>query len=262
MVRRITIIVDFILTQLHVNSTSKTGKSEQRGHLWALQLFFLLVNTTLSVWPMICYFVVTNNIHILFWLGTFPHEANLLVPITLFGVAFSMTFFFICGVNAKTAKKGALLLFTLGGLLLIGSGAYVFYLAHTVSSELIFNCGATPLTAHIQKEWQALADFYDKCAERLGERPPFIQQCPGFTASFDQVYVEYIEDMEIDYDCQGFCNFWAQAFFNKDSEPGRRCASVIGEDVHHVGMAVGLPIMGVGGMMIVLGGCLAGYDHL
>lgn len=226
-------------------------------------MFILLVNVAVSIFPIVCYFIVATNIHIVFWMGKVPQFVNLLVPAAMVFLNLGVTLFQCCNMRPGTAKIGCFTLFIAVGAVLVAGGAYVLQLADRVSEDLTYNCGSTRMTERIQLEWEHLHAFYDKCAEDQGERPDFIQQCPGFEVAFNNnIYVKYIEDMEFDYNCQGFCRFWSRPLFNQDANPGLRCASAIGEEVDKVGNMVGAPTVATGAVIILLGICLSSYDHI
>lgn len=269
MTKWVTIIVDKCIDVFHdASGTSNTrGKVGTRRNLLSLQMFFFFVNTALSIWPLICYWNFSHNIHIVFWMGMTPARANLLVPLTLYGCAFSLIFFYSIDLRPKTIKRGIFTVFFLCGAVLMSAGAYVSWEAEYVSAQLHASCGEDPLTAKMQREWQKLATFYDECAQKLGERPSFIQQCPRFSESLestaeDITYVNYIEDMELDFDCQGFCKFYPIPFFNEDADAGNRCSNLISHTVHRIGHASGVPTMIIGLVMAVIGGLFYGYDHI
>lgn len=215
-----------------------------------------------SIYPIICYFVYSNNIHVLFWMGTAPQYANLSVPVSLSFLNLGVTGVSQLKLETKRAQRVCFTLFVMLGCINFGAGLWVLIEAGRVSEDLIHQCGSTTLTARIEAEWQRLSQFYSACQVAAGKMI-YIQECPGFAATFpNRVYVNYIEDVEIDYNCVGFCQFWAQPVFNLDADRGLRCATALGEEMKSVGNMIGLPTLLIGAIIVTWGICLALYDHL
>jgi len=227
-----------------------------------LQLFLCFVNLAFSLYPILMYFWFSNDIHVMFWLGMAPQYANLTVPISLCFLNFGVNI--ITWLRLKTGKSQKLCfgLFLLLAAANLTAGSWVLLEASRVSNDLIHNCGSTPLTARIEGEWQRLSAFYSACQVNAG-KTIFIQECPYFTATFpNRVYVNYIEDVEIDFNCVGFCQFWAQPIFNLDSDRGLRCANALGDKMQSVGDYTGIPTVAMGITLGLWGMCLLVYDHL
>merc|ERR1740116_621052 len=91
--------------------------------------------------------------------------------------------------------------------------------------NLWYTCGSDPMTGKIESVYQALTKFQADCIKAEGAKGYFVQQCPGFS-SFEkgqQEIVDYIEDMELDYACQGFCSKGARPLFDPENL-GEACA--------------------------------------
>lgn len=227
-----------------------------------LQSLICFVNLVFSIYPIVMYFVYSGNIHVMFWLGYAPQYANFSVPMSMTLLNVGVNIVSGMKMETKRAQKTCFVLFCLLGCINAGAGAYVMYQASNVSQDLIHQCGTTTLTARIEAEWQRLSQFYAACQTSAGKMI-YIQECPGFAQAFpNRVYVNYIEDVEIDYSCVGFCQFWAQPIFNLDADRGLRCATALGEEMKSVGNIIGMPTLCIGAIIVTWGICLALYDHL
>jgi len=230
----------------------------------SFHLIILVVNVLLSIPNLFFFFILDANEHIVFWLGSTPTTVNLFVPAVLLCLSLQLPLLNCLNVRTQFVRNYILMFFMIAGCVLMGAGIYVLQEAHEVSNDLIYACGTSRLTAKIQSEWQALHDFRKECAEEEEVDDIFIQQCPGFAEYREgrRIYVDYIEEMEIDYNCQGFCQFFSEPLFNVEGSTGKRCASAIGEDVQRVGHWVGGPTTATGMTTIMFGVLLANYDHL
>jgi len=249
----VTRILDKVFTILNLQA--------QDGLFW-LQAFVCFINLMFSIYPIIMYFVYSNNIHVMFWLGNAPQYANLSTPMSLCFLNVGVNLVSSMKLETKRAQKVCFTLFVFLGCINMGAGAWVIIEANRVSDDLIHQCGSTTLTSRIEAEWQRLSQFYTTCQFTAGKMI-YIQECPGFAQAFpNRVYVNYIEDLEIDYSCVGFCQFWAQPLFNLDSDRGLRCATALGEEMKSIGNIIGVPTLGIGSVIVTWGICLALYDHL
>lgn len=224
------------------------------------QGFICLLNIMLSIWPLVCFLVFTSDIHVVFWMGKGPMVANLLVPVLLFILNIMVQFFTSCGhkTTAFGAKISCVVIFVLLGSCVLGMGAFVMFESGQVSNELINHCGATPRTARLEAEWNKLNAFYEHCG-----RDRAVTACPGFTRRFpNRVFVEYLEVMEWDFNCVGFCKFMAKPIFNKQADLAQRCSSEVGKHNAKIGELVGTPKVVIGLALIAVGTCMGGYDHL
>mmetsp|Transcript_121042 Transcript_121042/g.353730 ORF Transcript_121042/g.353730 Transcript_121042/m.353730 type:complete len:261 (-) Transcript_121042:74-856(-) len=227
-------------------------------------LSILVVVLLLSAEPLILFFELRDNVHIAFWLGPVPIWLNLAVPISL-----CQMFLIIVCLNCRQSHhciKGTLLCwFTTNGIALIGYGIYAIVHATAVSQELLHDCGSGSFSGQIQAEWERLHTFLEDCKRQEGTTDMFVQQCPGFAAMEappHYVYVTYIEEMESDYNCQGFCQFHRESLFNTESYQGDSCSQAVGQHLAQVGVEVGTPMVIIGGLVIGLGLCFQHYKHL
>jgi len=251
--RWLTKTLDFIL-----DKAGSSGKGTQ-GFIGCLIIVLL------STYPVVCFFNLRENQHILFWMGKLPVFLNLGVPVSLYGMLLIVPFLTCSAFTRGCLKRTLLFWFLVNGGVLIGYGIYIVKVAFVVSNELVYTCGSGELTEKVQKEWERLSEFHRDCMDHEGVNDLFIQQCPGFEEMEQPPHdelVEYIMDMEMDYNCQGFCQFWKKPLFNVESYTGERCASRIGDTVLAVGFEVGLPLMSIGVLIVLVGICLFNYDHL
>lgn len=225
------------------------------------QAFLCLVNIVQSIWPILCYFMYTSDIHTVFWLGPTPQYVNLGVPCCGIILNLMVTFFrFAPGMKAEDARIGCFSVFIALGSLLMGAGFWVFTLTEQKRVELLHYCGETPMTARLDSEWRALNDFHASC-DPSRKKP--IHTCPGFTDEFpNRVFVNYLESLEIEFGCTGFCRFWAKPLFEPDAEQGLRCATALATHLQPVQYSVGMMTAIQGGLLLAVGLMLADYDHL
>jgi len=229
-------------------------------NVYQFQGFLCLLNILLSAWPLLCYFLYSTDFHIVFWLGPVPQYVNLIVPLCMLLLNLGVQYFGIFSNMAHTARITCFLMFLIIGSILLGAGLYVVTLAEGTATELTSKCGQTPLTAKLDSEWGRLNAFYEACDPK---RQLMITQCPGYSETFpNRVYVNYLESLEYEFDCVGFCQFWAKPIFSSEAELGKRCASTLGKHVGAVSVMVGFPTAIQGAAMITIGLCLSGYQHL
>merc|ERR1719456_1321063 len=102
------------------------------------------------------------------------------------------------------------------------------------------DCGDDPVTRKLENEWTKLNTFYDDCDIK---RKKAVTRCPGFSENFpNPVFVNYLESLELDFECSGFCKFWAKPIFTEASDSvGNRCSSALGHHVRQISATVGLP---------------------
>mmetsp|Transcript_55032 Transcript_55032/g.170500 ORF Transcript_55032/g.170500 Transcript_55032/m.170500 type:complete len:262 (-) Transcript_55032:47-832(-) len=220
----------------------------------------------LSVQPLITFFEIRRNVHIEFWLGPLPIWLNLAVPISLC----NMFLIFLClkGRHSKGCIKGTLLCwFTTNGVALIVYGLYCVIHSIVVRNELLADCGTgDSLSTRIQAEWDRLEKFLKDCQKQEDWKDIFIQQCPGFSsvqAPPHDLYVTYIEEMESDYNCHGFCKIHDKPLISTETYEGSgNCAKAVGRHILEVGLEVGLPMITIGVLVMMLGVCLSSYRHL
>jgi len=236
------------------------GFGAHSGKAYNFQLFLCLLNVVLSAWPLVCYLLYSSDVHIVFWLGAVPGYVNLMVPLVLVCLNIGVNVFQCCEFRAQCARIGCFILFAVLGAILLGAGFYVTMIAEKKAEELIHHCPTDPMARKIEAEWQRLNAFYTGCDPK---RNVAITQCPGFTETFpNRVFVNYIESIEYEFSCVGFCQFWAKPLFNSDSDLAIRCASALGEHVGEIAATIGFPTTCMGAALISIGVILSGYEHL
>jgi len=233
---------------------------------WDFYILLVMLNVSLCALPVLSYLTVSQSPHVVFWLGHEPQDANLLVPAVLLVLAVAMPCLKFVQASQQVVRVSVFLLFFAGGMLMIAGGVHVVMAAHNVSTSLVYHCGTAGATSErMETEWRRLDDFHRTCMSQSGLRGVKVHQCPGYvemlTSPHDD-YVTYLQAVETDFSCSGFCRFWAHPLFTANSEAGRRCASAVGEEVVSTGYLIGLPSMASGAILVGLGGCLVGYDHL
>lgn len=226
------------------------------------QLFLCLLNVLLSAWPLLCYLLFSTDLHTVFWLGPVPQYVNLLVPCMLCLLNLAVNVFTYCNKNLTPGHARAICfcLFLTIGAVLLGAGLYVVKISEDRAVELTENCGETALTRKLETTWRKLNQFYERCDST---RKIEITQCPGLSKAFpNRVFVNYLEELEYEFNCVGFCSFLAKPIFNPSAELGKRCASSLGKHVQSISYMIGMPTAQLGAVLIVIGVCLSGYEHL
>jgi hypothetical protein len=236
---------------------------------WGFHLMLILINLLMSTFNIVLMFKIgaSGSGHIVFWLGEMTVYINLAVPILLTEVSLHLFFLNMCQCKKSTVQVIIYANFATAGLLLIAGSIYVLVQAIIVYNELVYSCGSGKMTRRMESEWNHLIEFQKHCAEVMNrdEGDIFIQECPGFddlAHGSHGHYVDYIEDVEYDYGCQGFCEFWSRPLFNEDATTGQRCASAIGEDVLETGLWIAVPTLFSGWITFVIGQVLGQYDGL
>lgn len=258
MVRLITEFFDSSLDQLvEVSSGSK----------WAFHLFVAVVNTMLSIPNVIAYFLLDANTHVVFWMGLAPTYILLLVPITLFCLSLCLPVLNFIRMGSKSVKSIVFMCFFVAGTTMSIAGVFVLLDVHKLMGDLDDSCGQSKLTRAIQLEWQRLSEFHHKC-EVAQKKHLFVDECPGFqkTRKGHEFFVDYIEQMEEEYSCRGFCKAAPRPLFLKRNDyfqgADARCASSISEEMKRLAIIVCVPTMCSGVFIFIVGQCLLHYDHL
>lgn len=225
---------------------------------YQFQLFICFLNVILSLWPIVCYFLLARDVHTVFWLGSIPQFVNLLVPLVLFVLNISVNIFTAVKTSSTTSQITCVMLFCVLGSILVGAGVHVMMQAQSVRVDLDLHCGETILTRKIENTWTNLNSFYEQCGRR-GD----VRRCRGFRKRFGRnQLVNYLEDLEHSFDCVGFCKFLAKPIFNQESEMGKRCATSLSKHHRQVISLVGVPTVVLGSFMLIIGLMFSGYDHL
>lgn len=243
------------------------------GGFVASQLFLLMCNLVISIYPLITYFTLSSTVHVEFWLGDTPKYANIAVPVLFLLINVVIGYIKCTRLNPRSVQVLLVSVLLFIGPLWVAIGVYVTVSSLGVADDLENACGTTSMTAVLQVETDRLNTFYAWCKSQYPMLHN-IQQCPGFAQTFPTpVYVEYIAAMENDYGCAGFC-YDAKPIFNPDSENTYwrkihnaiggplTCADAIGEEMAAVASTVGTGTAFMGVLVILSGLCMAGYEHI
>lgn len=229
-------------------------------------IFLTLVFLALSVHPLICYRTISHDPHVVFWMGTEMQQANLLVPAVLVGLM--LIVFLIQRAQAQpTVVRGLVFLsFIVAGSVVAGIGVHIFHASQHTSADLVHRCGASgTMTQLVEAEWYRLDQFRQGCAAELGY-VSLVNHCPGFAdvvaAAPRAIFAGYMQELEMDYGCSGFCQPRSGPLFNSHAETSNRCSSALGERMMRAGAYVGLPMLATGVVLEVLGALIMGYDNL
>jgi hypothetical protein len=228
---------------------------------WGQALMFGVgLAALVSIQPVLCWSIYSRDIHVLFWLGQAPTYGLLLVPIVCFGIVFLAPSVKLFKLKFRGTRIFCVALWTISGLILLGAGLYVTMEVMTVGTRLLHKCGNDPLSKELEDQWQQLDTFYKECDPR---RVKPITGCKGFGAKFREgEFVNYIDEVELQFGSTGFCEFSAKPVFDKHSDPSLRCATALGTYLESLALTVGVYVAGVGGAILAVGVCMAGYDHL
>lgn len=233
------------------------------SHPFNVHLFLILVNVMFSSYPLIAYFQLKRDIHVAFWLGESITMVPLCVPLLLLVLNFGVLGIQCSKPRAPAVKIMCFWALLFSGVVLLAAGAFVWVQCRQVARNLSYHCGQDKLSAAVQEEWLSLVHFYQACMKIPGIRVDFIVQCPNFEQEFSaNPLAEYIEDMEFEYSCMGFCEHWPRALFNMDSVHDYRCATAIANMARSVSLMAAVPIIFVGGVLLTVGTLLSHYDHI
>jgi hypothetical protein len=241
------------------------NKFDIGGHknVWSFRLFMLLFVAGACAHPLICYFTIAQNPHVVFWIGLAPQYVIYFVPVSLVGLFCGMMIMQMAKLGGRSTRIMIFLVFFIAGSVSLVGGSYLAYASNRANVELTEQCGTSPLTMQMQHVWSRLHAFHQACIEFYQDPEVFVQQCPGFEKTFqDDVYVQYLEDLEFDHGCQGFCHYWSQPFFTEKTDSARHCAAVLGDECERVIYIGAIPIIVLGIALILIGGCTASYEHI
>eukprot|EP00929_Paragymnodinium_shiwhaense_P006890 TRINITY_DN110843_c0_g1_i1.p1 TRINITY_DN110843_c0_g1~~TRINITY_DN110843_c0_g1_i1.p1 ORF type:complete len:254 (+),score=57.65 TRINITY_DN110843_c0_g1_i1:183-944(+) len=229
----------------------------------SFRLFILSALVVVCAHPLICYFLVAQNPHVVFWIGLTPQYVMSACMAATMSFFLFFEFLTCCTPSGKTTKVSILIAFGVCGGVQLGGGMYLASEAGEAKKDLTERCGQTPLTMQIQSTWSKLLAFHTSCTKVTGDDDVFLQQCPRFEEKFQSdVYVQYIEDLEYDFGCQGFCHYHAKPFFAESNEKHIVCSHVLGSQMNNVARYSAYPMAALGAFTLAVGGALASYEHL
>jgi hypothetical protein len=250
--RLITKTYDFIFEVLQIQPQANFGKAF---------MFGIIVSLCVSAYPILCWSIYSKDLHILFWLGQAPTYGLLAVPAVCFLMLVLGPMVKCCKMRYRSTKLFCTATWLIAGIALVGIGFYVTVEVLTIGERLIRRCGEDPLSKELDTLWTRLDKFYEACDPRR-QKP--ITSCKGYGPTFkaDDEFLTYLEDVELQFGCTGFCEFWAKPVFDKHSDPALRCATSLGQHLRTLSVTVGMPIIVIGGAILTVGICMGGYDHL
>jgi hypothetical protein len=250
--RLITKTYDFLFEVLQIQPQANFGKAF---------LFGIAVAASVSAWPILCWTIYSRDLHILFWLGKAPTYGLLAVPATCAFLLIFGPMVKCCKMRYRSTKLFCTGLWLLCGVALLAIGFYVTFEVLKVGHQLLRKCGEDPLSHELDSLWTRVDKFYEKCDPQ--RRKP-VMSCKGYGSTFkeDDEFLTYLEDVELQFGCTGFCEFWAKPIFDKHSDSALRCATSLGQHLDTLSVTVGMPVIIFGGAMVTVGVCMGGYDHL
>eukprot|EP00933_Yihiella_yeosuensis_P062047 TRINITY_DN64974_c0_g1_i1.p1 TRINITY_DN64974_c0_g1~~TRINITY_DN64974_c0_g1_i1.p1 ORF type:complete len:278 (-),score=30.76 TRINITY_DN64974_c0_g1_i1:123-956(-) len=236
---------------------------DKSGNLMMLLMFFLVV---LSIWPTVCLVTISRNLHVIFWVGLDVQTTNFLIPAILLLLLILVPIVQATRSSIKCLRWTLFIAFTLSAITIIFAGIDVLRDSAAVVYEIEVECGQGPLSSAVQNEYDRLYKFHEDCRKRTDSQDVLIQQCMGFAQLLgDQhsLMIRYIEAMEADFQCQGFCKKKPRALFSGSGESSaERCAEQILEEVRDVKVFVGIPTIVIGILVGLLGLVVTGYRNL
>mmetsp|Transcript_42052 Transcript_42052/g.121501 ORF Transcript_42052/g.121501 Transcript_42052/m.121501 type:complete len:268 (+) Transcript_42052:113-916(+) len=265
--KRVTRVVDHVLDGLHEELVALKIRHPNTDSAQDFYCFLLLTSFFLSFFPLVCYFTVSRNPHIEFWLGMEPRLICLIVPGLLALLVLSMPLIKSQNFSQRSVHVLVFLLFVSAGASMITSAVHLETVALGVSETLVYRCGSAGGASHeVEQNWQQVNAFRRRCVDEVGSQNVDVKRCPGFSQLLDsehKAYVAYLQELESDFECAGFCRFWASPLFAVGHvRAGRRCASAVGQEVARTGHLIAGPVIFSGLAVIAVGGLLAAYDHL
>jgi hypothetical protein len=262
---QITQRLDWIIKQISelLSSMMPDQQMKERVPNYAFHLFIVLVNLVMSLPNIILFLTSDSDIHTDFWLGTTPRYLNVSVPLIMLFLNISFWTMTGLSVSFRFVSWFIFVAFAVVALVMNIAAIIVFVITLDAVDSLWYNCGADPLTAEIQTTWDSLAKFQVEGIEEHGDRCLYIQNCPGF-GKFRKNHtktIDYMEDIELDYSCQGFCTTWTRPLFDPENT-GEPCAAEIGGTVLWSGILIAGPATISGILTFWIGQCLARYKHI
>mmetsp|Transcript_18882 Transcript_18882/g.49095 ORF Transcript_18882/g.49095 Transcript_18882/m.49095 type:complete len:274 (-) Transcript_18882:195-1016(-) len=266
---KVTQLLDFFFDEVHLLfvhlGLRKHGENNSASDFYVL---FLTLTALLSFVPLVCFYTLSQDPHVVHWLGTEPQYVNLAVPVLLVVLVASMPFLKYLHTRRETVRVAVLILFLGASAAMIVSAVHLLHSSRAVSNQLVFHCGQRgSMSALLESEWRVLDQFHRTCVESVGNQSLHVQNCPGFvgllTVPGRAETVAYLHSAEETLHCAGFCHFWASPLFTSGQAlAGRRCASELGAEVGHAGALAALPTAFTGLVLLVVGAGLAGYENL
>jgi hypothetical protein len=250
--RLITKTYDFLFEVLQIQPQANFGQAF---------LFGIVAAAAVSAYPVLVWSIYSRDLHILFWLGQAPTYGLLAIPATCALMLILGPMVKCCRMRYRSTKRFCTTIWILAGIALLAIGFYVFVEVITVSNRLLKKCGDDPLSKELDDLWTRLDKFYEACDP---QRRKTITSCKGYGKTFknDDEFLTYLEDVELQFGCTGFCEFWAKPLFDKHSDSALRCATSLGQHLETLAVTVGVPVIVFGGAFLTVGICMGGYDHL
>merc|ERR1719502_1007661 len=83
---------------------------------------------------------------------------------------------------------------------------YLYYRSEIVTSALMYNCQGSPVTSDVRLYYESLLALRQTkaCSGKFS-----IEQCDGFGATAPPEYAQYLQSLETEYRCSGFCHHTA-----------------------------------------------------
>eukprot|EP00927_Polykrikos_kofoidii_P060442 TRINITY_DN55423_c0_g1_i1.p1 TRINITY_DN55423_c0_g1~~TRINITY_DN55423_c0_g1_i1.p1 ORF type:complete len:261 (-),score=29.90 TRINITY_DN55423_c0_g1_i1:97-879(-) len=260
MVGNVTVFVDRAIDYFSRGSSS-SGKSDNPSQ-WSLTIFLFLVAVGFCLMPLGAFGIIGHDPHVAFWVGPMVGHVLLFSPIAIIVLVLTIYILQLSKLSARVTKTVCTAVVLVAGVTWVLAGLYLQHSFWSASAELTTSCGSTVMTMTMQGTWSKLLNFQTACGREQDDENVLVQQCPGFIIAFGtDIVAQYLQDVEVDFECQGFCQFYSRPFFIEEGT-GRRCAVMIAEDLDQNGMVCCVPLLSSGGILLMVAACLANYDHL
>mmetsp|Transcript_1549 Transcript_1549/g.3992 ORF Transcript_1549/g.3992 Transcript_1549/m.3992 type:complete len:255 (+) Transcript_1549:108-872(+) len=221
----------------------------------------ILLTILLAVVPVLMGMSYAEDKHVLHWHGTNLTWACYAIPLVLCFVTFAMGMMMLIRPGRAGTRNTILLVFVLATTTLVGLGVVLSVETFRLEADLVYDCMATPQASALEAETQRLANFKTACEVQMA-RQELVTQCPDYGRYFTPGGKhEYIEQLEEDFECSGFCNYRAETLYT-ESESQQRCADALAEDLFSAGVVTSATLMMYGLMLAITSACLLSYENI
>mmetsp|Transcript_51757 Transcript_51757/g.123175 ORF Transcript_51757/g.123175 Transcript_51757/m.123175 type:complete len:255 (+) Transcript_51757:129-893(+) len=228
------------------------------GYLFSL---LVLLTVILCIIPVLMAMSYAEDQHISYWLGDTVQMCCYSVPVVLFLVTLAMGTMMVIRPGRVGTRNSILIIFVVATAMLVGMGIYMLVKTFHIEADLVYDCGATPTAAELEAETQRLANFKTTCEVQMG-RQQLIKQCPGYGEYFPPGgHHSYIESLEEDFECSGFCTYRAETIFT-ETVATSRCADALAEDLFFAGLMTSATVAVYGAIVGLTAACMLSYENI
>mmetsp|Transcript_66546 Transcript_66546/g.124148 ORF Transcript_66546/g.124148 Transcript_66546/m.124148 type:complete len:255 (+) Transcript_66546:123-887(+) len=226
-------------------------------------LFSLLTLLTvlLAVIPVLMGMSYAEDPHVMHWHGNNLVWACYAIPVVLSLVTLAMFATMLIRPGRAKTRHTILGTFVLATTALVGLGIFISVETFRLEADLVYDCSATPRSAALEAETQRVANFKTACEVKMG-RQALVTQCPEYGRHFmPGGKHEYIETLEEDFECSGFCNYRAETLYT-ESASQTRCADAVAADLFSAGVMTSVTLLIYGALLATTSACLLSYENI